>query len=89
MVDNSCHPLLIAPSLSADSLLIIIKMWDGMEGGMATIFWQSQKLQFCSGLTIGLFSRSSLTVMLCFFFSGWALDNTNYAQEQEHLTDSK
>ena len=26
MVDNSCHPLLIAPPLSADSLLIIIKM---------------------------------------------------------------
>ena len=57
MVDNSCHPLLIAHSLSADSLLIIIKMWDGMEGGMATIFWQSQKLQFCSGLTKGSFQK--------------------------------
>ena len=38
MVDNSCHLLLIAPSLSANSLLIIIKIYDGMEGGMATIF---------------------------------------------------
>ena len=67
-----------------------------MEGGITTIFWQSQKLQFCSGLTIGLFSRSSLPAMLCFFFSGGALENTNRAQVEgvswqylQYLTDSK